>query len=77
MIWMASMISDEKLNAMSSAEQHRLECEARYWIVQAHKQDKAWRYWLRQKLAHIEEVRKHPQPELRAEINRQVGKNGG
>ena len=56
----------------ANSEQHRLECEARYWIAQAHKQHKAWRYWLKQKLERIEEVRKYPQPELRAEINRQV-----
>lgn len=31
-----------------------------------------WRVWLREKLERIEEVRKYPQPELRAEINRQV-----
>jgi len=31
-----------------------------------------WRVWLREKLERIEEVRKVPQPELRAEINRQV-----
>lgn len=56
----------------ANSERHRLECEARYWIAQAHKQHKAWRYWLKQKLERIEEVRKVPQPELRAESNRQV-----
>ncbi len=35
-------------------------------------QGKGWRVWLREKLTRIEEVRKYPQPELRAEINRQV-----
>ena len=55
-------------------EQYRLECEARYWIAQAHKQHKAWRYWLKQKLERIEETRKHPQPELREAINREVAK---
>ncbi len=33
---------------------------------------KGWRVWLRGKLTRIEEVRKYPQPKLRAEINRQV-----
>ncbi len=57
---------------MTSTEQQRIECEARFWITEAHKQHKGWRYWLKQKLIRIEEVRKVPQPELRAEINRQV-----
>lgn len=46
---------------MIPSEQHRLECEARYWVAQAHKQHKAWRYWLKQKLERIEEVRKDSQ----------------
>ena len=53
-------------------EQYRLECEARYWIAAAKAQGIGWRVWLREKLERIEEVRKYPQPELRAEINRQV-----
>lgn len=64
--------------AMTSTEQRRLECEARYWIAAAKAQGVGWRVWLRDKLQRIEETRKHPLPELRAEINRQVemaGKN--
>ena len=57
---------------MISTEHKRLECEARYWVVNAKAQGKGWRVWLREKLTRIEEVRKYPQPELRAEINRQV-----
>lgn len=53
-------------------EQHRLECEARYWIAAAKAQGIGWRVWLRGKLERIEEGRKVPQPELRAEINRQI-----
>lgn len=49
-------------------------CEARYWIVNAKAQGVGWRVWLRDKLQRIEETRKHPQTELRAEINRQVEK---
>ncbi len=59
---------------MISTEQYRLECEARFWIAEAHKQHKGWRYWLREKLNRIEETRKHPQPELREAINREVAK---
>jgi len=62
---------------MSSIEQHRLECEARFWLSTAKAQGIGWRVWLRGKLERIEEVRKVPQPELRAEINRQVQKHGG
>jgi len=57
---------------MISTEHKRLECEARYWIAAAKAQGIGWRVWLREKLERIEEVRKVPQPELRAEINRQV-----
>ena len=56
----------------ANSERHRLECEARYWIAAAKAQGIGWRVWLREKLERIEEVRKYPQPELRAEINRQV-----
>ncbi len=57
---------------MTSIEQQRIECEARFWIAAAKAQGIGWRVWLRGKLERIEEVRKYPQPELRAEINRQV-----
>lgn len=63
---------------MISTEHKRLECEARYWIARAHQQTQgqaqSWRCWLREKLAKIEEIRKHPQPELREAINREVAK---